>query len=460
MVLIPTLQETGTKKPTLFGQLLQIVQDQEIQSQKAREKREKEREEEQAIILQWEQEQQATMKIVEATIPKKGVKIVPCIPLQDNEVIDVDKTSLVSFSLKIRPNGSNDSVYKKTVRRFSEGSPRVWIQTIQDINEIWNQNKVQGGSDRAATVRTILRDDALAVFEAALEAAEEGEEVAEGTPLTPEKVDKALKAVSFSVFPHRALENQKLWMRKYMKKPANMKYRILQAKVMKMNRNLAYFPEGSEDSKFSNQELLEILEFSLPQTWAAKFDLDSYVPTKHDLSRLLAECEAIERNENVESSNKSKQSSTKGKDNDKKGSQKTKESKGLKFCSEHGMNPTHDSAKCWILHPKLKPAKFVKKDGSSSKELNALLKKTSKAELMNMFLSSKAVPAKEKAEKKRAKTGIKRKKEESSDSSDASVQIMDVDTPLPSEDEETPPPSEDESIKKKKRIKRLGQAQN
>ena len=85
-------------------------------------------------------------------------------------------------------------------------------------------------------------------------------------------------------------------------KLSNMSYCLMQAKVLKMNRSLVLFPEGSEEAKFSNHELLEILEFALPASWRAKFDLDSYIPTKHDRNKLLAECEAIERNEKVEHS--------------------------------------------------------------------------------------------------------------------------------------------------------------
>jgi hypothetical protein len=39
------------------------------------------------------------------------------------------------------------------------------------------------------------------------------------------------------------------------------------------------------------------LEWSLPATWRAKFDLDSYIPTLHSRSKLIEACNAIERSE-------------------------------------------------------------------------------------------------------------------------------------------------------------------
>ena len=59
------------------------------------------------------------------------------------------------------------------------------------------------------------------------------------------------------------------------------------------------FPGGSDDSKFTEKEIVELLEWSLPLTWRAKFDLDGYIPTLDTKSRLIEACEAIERNEAI-----------------------------------------------------------------------------------------------------------------------------------------------------------------
>ena len=259
MVILPTESAVGSKPTSRITFFIKIFDFLQQQAEETKRKAILDREEEEEARKAWEEEQaplkalqeavnrlkeqgRKALKKMEGTIPKKGIKLVPCFPLQDTEVIDVDETFLVTFSLKIRPAGANKSIYKKTVRRFSDGSPSVWLQTLQDINEIWTQNRVGGPNDRAATVRTILHDDALTIFVASIESQTE---VVEGNAaaaqLTNEKVDNALKAVTASVFPHRALETQKLWMRRHMKKPAGMSYRLMQAKVLKMNRAYHYF---------------------------------------------------------------------------------------------------------------------------------------------------------------------------------------------------------------------------
>ena len=476
MVLIPhcknsrktTVSNKRDTRITFFSNLIEKLQQQQQESfLKAQATRKEETEARRVWQQQQEQEHQqaiwksykqaAGMKPGDKDNQNKAIKLQPCLPLQDHEVIDVDKTSFVSFSLKVKPNGNSDSIYKKTVKRFSDGSPSNWIQTIQDIKEIWGQNKVTTGPDRAAIVKTILRDDALTVFVASIEAQTEPVEgSATATTLTADKVEQALKAVSSSVFPHRALENQKLWMRRHMKKPQGMSYRILQAKVLKMNRNLVLFPEATEESKFNSTELLEILEFALPAKWRAKFNLDGYIPSKHDRGKLLAECEAIERHEGLGSYNAKPPVK---KDNKRHGKKEDKMGNKVKFCTKHSFNTTHDTAGCWLLHPSLKPAKF-KQTPSKGKALSVLLKDKSKEELLNMVLEStqaSAVPIKGKAAKKKTKTKRTVTAVETSESSDESVQHMECATPEASETEDFSD-VETKRIPKKKRIQKLGQA--
>jgi hypothetical protein len=60
---------------------------------------------------------------------------------------------------------------------------------------------------------------------------------------------------------------------------------------------------GSTESKFSKKEIVGLLEWSLPQAWQSKFDLDSYVPSLHPKMHLIETCEAIEKNNHVPEKN-------------------------------------------------------------------------------------------------------------------------------------------------------------
>jgi hypothetical protein len=71
----------------------------------------------------------------------------------------------------------------------------------------------------------------------------------------------------------------------------------MSAAVGRINNSIPLFTTATVDDKFSNAEIVELLEWSIPQKWRTKFDLEGYVPTLFDKTRLLTACEALERNE-------------------------------------------------------------------------------------------------------------------------------------------------------------------
>ena len=84
-------------------------------------------------------------------------------------------------------------------------------------------------------------------------------------PLTIENVTQALKDIAQSIFPHRALERQKLWMKRTMVKPYKLSTKRFFSAVTRVNNDLTRFPGANENLKFSDAELLELLECSLPR---------------------------------------------------------------------------------------------------------------------------------------------------------------------------------------------------
>jgi hypothetical protein len=103
-------------------------------------------------------------------------------------------------------------------------------------------------------------------------------------------VGTALGMVAETVFPHKALMTQKVWMRRAMKKPKELLFRKTAAAVGRLNNSLPLFPNGSDADKFSDAEVVELLEWSIPQTWRTKFDLDGYVPKEGTKAQLITAC--------------------------------------------------------------------------------------------------------------------------------------------------------------------------
>ena len=301
----------------------------------------------------------------------------------------------------------------------------MWIDLVKDVTKIWTQNSMAGGTDRASTVRSLIRGESLTAFEAALDTARTTDGVV--AALTPEHVTTAMNAVAETVFPHRALEIQKLWMNRSMYKPRALTTRMTSAAVSRINNALPMFPNGVETSKFSEEELVVLLEWSLPPAWREKFDLKGYIPTQHNRTRLIAECEAIERHVKTDDPPKSTTTTTKKKKKEITSSAHSKSERPNKyFCSEHGNNPSHNTSDCYVLKNRANSGS----KGSSSqnnrsfsnknfrKELHMLSKKSSKKKVLDMYES-----VIKKEQSKLAKRKAKRKQSEPASDSDSDTAV-------------------------------------
>ena len=149
--------------------------------------------------------------------------ILPLIP----EVLttqDEDKSKFVTFEVKTKAGGNNRSTntHKRSLRMFEEGSPQQWLELIEEVRRIWTQNSTNEGFDQAATLRAVLKGESLVAFEAALDDARTDPDSAIQAAIETQHVEVAIAQVTKSIFPHRALELQQLWMEQYMKKPEDM----------------------------------------------------------------------------------------------------------------------------------------------------------------------------------------------------------------------------------------------
>ena len=155
---------------------------------------------------------------------KKGRTLQPVLPLIPEKLPtkEDDKWAFLTFDLKMQfDQAENATKYQKNVRKFEEGTPQQWVDLIKDLREIWKQNGIEEGSDRVATIRSLIKGESGTAFETALQdlRTNAGEEEKE---ITKENVELALQAVATTVFPHWALEIQKLLMNRRMFKPVEI----------------------------------------------------------------------------------------------------------------------------------------------------------------------------------------------------------------------------------------------
>jgi hypothetical protein len=172
--------------------------------------------------------------------------ILPLVP-ERLELDKKDKTTFITFDLKVcAGTGAGTPSYKKHIRTFDKGTPQEWMESLNGLREIWQQNSVNGAHDCAVTVAAVLKGDSRIAFEAAIEDARTDPNAAALIPLTADHVEESLFAVTTIVFPFRALETQKQWMNKYMKKPFDLSAKMMSTALSRINNYLPSFPDRTE----------------------------------------------------------------------------------------------------------------------------------------------------------------------------------------------------------------------
>lgn len=383
---------------------------------------------------------ETTLTMENETIPKKATLVVPPLPLVEEPNEIPKRTDVIEFVLKQRAGSTATApTYKLTVARFCEGTVAEWIDFRKAIAELWRQNGITNPQDRIATIANILRGDSLTAF---YESIQEQTTSVDDAGLnvvvdsTEETVFAGLNAVALTVFPFRALESQKQWMRRRMQKPKDLSIRKTVAAVGRLNQSLTFFPNGKESDKFTTGEILEILEWSIPEAWRTKFDLNGYIPTEFPKSRFITECEAIERNEpklQIKTDRPlSEETKTHKKSHDIKYRSANNDTTAMYHCTEHGHNHTHSTEKCYTLKNREEKASGTSSSGLSKKsfrkEINSLAKGKPRKKILEMF---QAVLQKEQKRLSKSKKSKKKKviiesssESSSSDSSDEEMSIQ------------------------------------
>ena len=225
-------------------------------------------------------------------------------------------------------------------------------------------------------------------------------------------------------------------MTRKMFKPADMTTRQTAAAINRLNNALPLFPNGTEGAKFTPQELIGLLEWSLPPAWRAKFDLDGYVPSLHPKIKLIEACKAIERNEvTIDKSKSSEASANKKVKFDISKVKNKADQKGFArktasfYCTEHGKNSTHSTSDCFVL-------KYVGRNGTADKdtkrvfsnktfckEVHLLAKKSSKAKVLDLYTTA-INRERAKLEKKKSAKRKARDESDSDSGSDMSVNVI------------------------------------
>src|SRR6056300_39520 len=364
--------------------------------------------------------------------------ILPLIPEKLSVEDEKDRLKYLKFHLKSRAGApENSTKYKKSVRIFEEGTPQEWIELMVAVEEIWKQNIISGGADRVANLQSLIRGQSKVTFEVSLDEARMDAQGAHET-ICDTHITTALNAVANTIFPYHALNQQIRWMQHKMKKPYEMSTRRCAAALSQLNNSLRRFPGGTEESKFSESELVGMLEWCLPESFRNYFDSKLYIPTDHTRMRLIVESEAIEQQQLADKPNFKEKIFPKKFDRSVNGKNRKTNYSTNKFfyCSEHGTNPTHATSDCFTLKNRkagnqgtVKGTQATQRTWtkkSFSKELNLMSRSKPKKEVLDLCAS-----VIKQQQTDMAKRNAKRKKDTEVSSESSSENSLDMINPIP-----------------------------
>jgi hypothetical protein len=292
------------------------------------------------------------------------------------------------FKALIGMNMTTGTLQVNMVKQFCKG--QIWTC----FNESILAQQLQDQRTRAQAAADALVQ-AAAEADAAFEARKAAAFAAVPTnPPDATFIPIALRATVKLVSPYKALEKQKRFMRRKMRKPADMKTRMYVNYLYRINFDeLPHLPPfGGPTQSLSQDELMDIILFGIPKSWITEMDKQDFDPFSKTIERVVDFCERMESAENFTpvAMKKPSTGSPAKKTKYQKSQGKSSSGNGDKWCEYHESN-THNTSDCTVLN-KLKASKnnssdkkpAAKKDWKSKsndakkftkKELNAIVKK-------------------------------------------------------------------------------------
>ena len=209
----------------------------------------------------------------------------PPIPLSRPETPELKKNEYLVMKLRSDPADPSSQTYDLTIKYYRTGTPEEWLLFQRDLLRILVGQNITTGPAKYAMTRRLIVGDTLAVFNQA--ATKRGAETVENFKL-------CLRDVTTHVFPQRALSRQKRYMRRHMRKTREFTTREFAARLAELNAYLAEFPPFEDDQGLAQDEIVDILNFGVPNTWQKNMVIQGFDPTLHTPSEFVEFCERHE----------------------------------------------------------------------------------------------------------------------------------------------------------------------
>eukprot|EP00957_Ditylum_brightwellii_P196165 14946547-Ditylum_brightwellii.AAC.1 len=165
-----------------------------------------------------------------------------------------------AYKLRITPADATSPIYELSVPFFDGGTPDEWIKFLRGLAAVLKGQNVTQGPASYVVAKTLLKGEALTVFEQA--------ELTHGNQ-TVSHLELCLDDVAKHVFPERASQIQKHYMQRNICYGKDNTEKEWVARVQELNGYLKDFPDhnGKPTQPLDVDKLLDILEFGILLSW-------------------------------------------------------------------------------------------------------------------------------------------------------------------------------------------------
>ena len=364
-----------------------------------------------------------------------------------------DDDAVMSFKLRSNPTLSKSPQYEMQAKIFATGTTEQFILWKRDLYKIIKGQNITQPQDKFTMARRLLSGDALSVFESFSANCDES---------TEEGFEATMQALAKHIFPRNALANQKSWLRRsrQARKTNDLLTRRWVARIQEINMMLPEFPpDFSKEQELRSEDLIEILEYGIPNTWKAKMVELGFIPADHTPTEFVECCEKFESAEQMlglthnpksekgqdkqgsrpndsqngayrnSDSSKTSAKTSKGRNNTLKRCQSYVESDGKDGCAYHVNTTTHRSNECKVLMAQAKSMR-----GQHAAAFKGTIKKSNQNKSNGGDFHALVAQAKDvikslqKAQKKHHAKANKKRKRDDSDSEAESDKNFDPDS--------------------------------
>ena len=188
-------------------------------------------------------------------------KLKPVIPLERPEAKEFNSKNYLTNKCLSVPGDNNSAAYNVTVQYFEDGTPEEWLELLAAHKRVCQGQNITNGPGLYDVLRRHLKGTAVTKY---------GNVAREQGAQTVQNFKIVVKELTKFFFPQHALRIQKRYIRRFIRKPKDMKFRTFVSRVLELNGHLDKFPEEVPNvapTILENDEIKDILHHACPKSW-------------------------------------------------------------------------------------------------------------------------------------------------------------------------------------------------